>query len=63
MFEFAAVNPIIVFKPIIEQDFGQERFLTNDPTCLIEDGQFEPIEILTGITEYEFVFPAIGNTY
>lgn len=61
MFEFASVNPIIVFKPVIEQDFGQERFLIHDPTCLIEAGQFAPVEILTGITTYEFLFPAIGK--
>lgn len=61
MFEFATVNPIIVFKPVIEEDFGQERFLTHDPTCLMEAGQFAPVNILTGITEYEFLYPVIGK--
>lgn len=60
-FEFGRVNPIIVFKPVIEQDFGQERFLIDDPVCSMAAGQFEPVDILTGITQYEFLFPAIGN--
>ena len=61
MSEFDNINPIILFKPVIEQDFGQERFLVEDPTCSIESGDFAKVEILTGITEYEFLFPAISK--
>lgn len=61
MFEFAVSNPIILFKPVVELDFGQEMFLTHDPTCQIEDGQFPKVDILTGITEYEFLFPGISK--
>lgn len=61
MSEFDNINPIILFKPVIEPDFGQERFLTEDPTCAIENGDFAKVEILTGITEYEFLFPAISK--
>lgn len=59
MFEFDGGHPIILFKPVIERDFGQERFLTQDPNCMLKNGHFEKVEILTGITEYEFLYPAI----
>lgn len=59
MFEFAGGQPIILFKPVIEPDFGQERFLTQDPNCLLKNGHFPKVEILTGFTEYEFLNPAI----
>lgn len=59
MFEFSTGQPIILFKPVIERDFGQERFLTEDPTCLIRQGQFPKVDILTGLTQYEFVNPAV----
>lgn len=61
MFEFAITNPVILFKPVVEADFGQERFLTQDPTCSIENGDFAKVELLTGITEYEFLFPVISK--
>lgn len=59
MFEFSVGQPIILFKPIIERDFGQERFLTEDPTCFVRQGKFQKINILTGLTQYEFVNPAV----
>lgn len=59
MFEFDGGHPIMLFKPVVEPDFGQERFLTQDPTCAFERGQFAKVDILTGITEYEFLYPAV----
>lgn len=61
MFEFAKNQPIILYKPVIERDFGQERFLTEHPTCLIKEGKFQQVDILTGLTQYEFVNPAISE--
>lgn len=61
MSEFAKVNPIIIYKPVVEEDFGQERFLTHDPVCLMESGEFHHVPIIAGITEFEFLFPAIGK--
>lgn len=59
MFEFSKGQPIILYKPVIERDFGQQRFLTQHPTCLIHQGQFQKVDILTGLTQYEFVNPAV----
>ena len=58
MFEFGFGNPIILWKPVVEPDFGQERFLTEDPTTLFKRGDFARVPILAGITKY-FLDPAI----
>lgn len=59
MFEFGNGNPVLLFKPVIEPDFGQERFLTEDPTKVYQRGDFMRIPIISGITKDEFAFPAI----
>lgn len=63
MFEFGPGNPILLWKPVIEPDFGQERFLTDDPTKLFASGEFMHVPVLTGITKYEFLYPAIGKCH
>ncbi|RZC36118.1 COesterase domain containing protein, partial [Asbolus verrucosus] len=32
------IDPILIWKPVIEEDFGQERFLHDHPVRLIENG-------------------------
>ncbi|CAD7085435.1 unnamed protein product [Hermetia illucens] len=61
MFEFGNGNPVLLFKPVIEPDFGQERFLTADPTKVYQRGDFMRIPIISGITKDEFAFPAIST--
>lgn len=61
MFEFGPGNPIILWKPVIELDFGQQRFLTDHPVKLFKEGKFTQIPILAGITKYEFLHPAISK--
>lgn len=61
MFEFAGENPVLIWKPVVELDFGQERFLTDDPTKLFDLGQFAMVPVLSGITKYEFLYPAISE--
>lgn len=61
MFEFAQEHPIFLWKPIVERDFGQERFLIEDPTKLMQRGDFLKVPIMTGITEHEMVGAAVGN--
>lgn len=62
MFEFDSGNPIILWKPVIEADFGQERFLTDDPTKLFQRGDIARVPILAGITKYEILQPAISKS-
>lgn len=61
MFELHNAFPIIVWKPVVEHDFGQERFLTENPTKLFRQGRFYRVPVMTGVTEYEFLYPAIGK--
>ncbi len=61
MFEFSHGNPILIWYPVIEKDFGQERFLTENPTKLMRQGRFMRVPVIAGITEHEFLGPAIGE--
>ncbi|XP_045478007.1 uncharacterized protein LOC123683151 [Harmonia axyridis] len=48
------VEPVLVWKPVIEPDFGQERFLTDHPIKLALQGKFRKMPMLAGITNQEF---------
>ncbi|XP_054081120.1 juvenile hormone esterase [Zeugodacus cucurbitae] len=54
MFDFNW-NPILNWLPVIEEDFGQERFLVENPYKTIQSSNFQKVPIIIGITEYEFV--------
>lgn len=51
-------HPILKYFPVIEGDFGQERFLIEDPKVSFATGNFNKVPIITGITRDEFVGPA-----
>lgn len=59
MFEFGRQNPLILWKPVVERDFGQERFLIEDPVKSYQNGDFMKIPVITGMTKDEFVGPAL----
>lgn len=61
MFEFGRENPVLLWLPVVELDFGQERFLSDDPSVLFSLGRFERVPVLSGITKYEFLYPAISE--
>lgn len=61
MFEFGRENPILIWLPVVELDFGQERFLTDDPTKLFSLGKFARVPVIAGVTKYELLFPAISE--
>ncbi|XP_058065623.1 juvenile hormone esterase [Anopheles bellator] len=52
-------NPILLWKPIIEPDFGQERFLDRNPTEAFRKGDFMKVPLMAGITKDEFAGPAV----
>ncbi|XP_013102237.2 juvenile hormone esterase [Stomoxys calcitrans] len=60
MFEFGRSNPLILWKPVVEKDFGQERFLVEEPLRSYQNGDFMKIPIITGMTKDEFVGPALS---
>lgn len=59
LFDFGEGIPFLLWKPVIESDFGQERFLIEDPVDSFKNGNFMKIPIISGITRDEFVGPAI----
>uniref|UniRef100_A0A0K8VNL0 Carboxylic ester hydrolase n=1 Tax=Bactrocera latifrons TaxID=174628 RepID=A0A0K8VNL0_BACLA len=54
MFDFNW-NPVLNWLPVIEEDFGQERFLLENPYKTIQSSNFQRVPIIIGITEHEFV--------
>lgn len=55
------VMPIVIWYPVVEPDFGQERFLTEDPKISFAAGNFARIPIIAGVTQDEFamIIPGI----
>ncbi|XP_018321730.1 esterase FE4-like isoform X2 [Agrilus planipennis] len=51
-------HPILIWEPVIEPDFGQERFLTDLPLKLVAEGNFENVPLMTGVTTDEFSYAA-----
>ena len=47
---------ILYWLPVIEDDFGQERFLTEDPAKSFRSGNFNKAPVIAGRSEYEFEF-------
>lgn len=41
--------------PVIEPDFGQERFFKDDPNELFRKGNFSKVPSMIGITTDEFI--------
>ncbi|XP_002000246.2 juvenile hormone esterase [Drosophila mojavensis] len=51
-------HPVLNWLPVIEQDFGQERFLLEHPYKTALSGKFYKVPLITGITEFEFLSAA-----
>lgn len=52
--------PVMTWVPVVEQDFGQERFLTDEPNKLFAAGNFSKVNVMIGITADEYASPAAG---
>lgn len=52
--------PIMNWQPVVEPDFGQERFLTDEPNVLFSNGNFSRVPVIVGITADEFISPIAG---
>lgn len=61
LFDFGEGIPFLLWKPVIESDFGQERFLIEDPVDSFKNGNFMKVPLISGITRDEFVGPAISK--
>ncbi|XP_055854078.1 juvenile hormone esterase-like [Episyrphus balteatus] len=60
MFEIG-FYPLLNWSPVIEKDFGQERFLTEDPLKSFEKGDFQKIPLIIGRNKDEFARIAYYN--
>ncbi|KAJ8959086.1 hypothetical protein NQ318_022343 [Aromia moschata] len=54
--DYAELN----WSPVIEEDFGQERFLPEHPIKLIVNGKLKKVPLIIGLTKDEFGFMAPG---
>ncbi|XP_036329144.1 juvenile hormone esterase-like [Rhagoletis pomonella] len=59
LFTFGKDNPIYIYLPVIENDFGQARFLTETPKESLQRGAFAKVPILLGFTNGEFCQSAV----
>lgn len=50
------IDPVLLWTPVVEPDFGQERFLTEHPLRSVLRGNFAKVPILAGITDKEFSY-------
>lgn len=46
---------IVAFRTVAELDFGQERFLEDDPSKLFAEGNYHKVPIMIGRTDHEFI--------
>ncbi|XP_069355814.1 uncharacterized protein [Maniola hyperantus] len=61
--EFAH-NPIVIWSPVVERDYGQERFLTMQPLDAIREGKMHAVPYIISQTTDEFfwkAFTILGN--
>jgi len=52
---------ITQWVPVVEPDFGQERFFIEDPNETFRNGNFPRVPVIVGMTADEFVKPVEGN--
>ena len=46
----------MTWRPVIEKDFGQERFLSKNPDEVFSDPKISPKAVMIGITEDEMTY-------
>lgn len=53
-FQEVGSNPTLIWRPVIEPEHPGEKFLTDDPTKLFNEGKFRKVPFMVGISEEEF---------
>ena len=46
---------VVVWMPVVEADFGQERFFVEDPSATFRKGKFNKVPVIAGRTADEFI--------
>ncbi|KAF2903952.1 hypothetical protein ILUMI_02214 [Ignelater luminosus] len=63
-FRIFGTDPQFIWEPVIEPDFGQERFLVESPFTSVQCGRIADVPVMTGITSDELIFlaqPVVAN--
>ena len=53
----------MMWLPVVEKDFGQERFLVEDPNDSFREGRFQKVNVMVGVTSEEFIEPVAGKFF
>ncbi|CAG4972424.1 unnamed protein product [Colias eurytheme] len=53
-FEFGRFDPVLLWSPVVEPDFGQERFLTMQPDVAIRERKLHAVPNIISQTQDEF---------
>ncbi|VVD04718.1 unnamed protein product [Leptidea sinapis] len=56
-----SIDPILIWLPVVEQDFGQERFLEQHPLDVIKMGKLYSVPYIVSQTRDEFFWEAFSN--
>lgn len=54
MFDFGW-SPVLNWMPVIEKEFGQDRFIIEEPLDSFQHGRIQRIPLIVGMTKDEFV--------
>lgn len=52
---------MLPWQPVIEEDFGHTRFLTDQPETFFKDGNFARVNVMSGVSVDEFTSPVVGK--
>ncbi|XP_044730506.1 esterase E4-like [Chrysoperla carnea] len=53
-FQEIGQDPTLIWSPVIEPDHSGEKFLTEDPAKLFNEGRFMKVPFMAGVCEHEF---------
>ncbi|XP_063924662.1 esterase FE4-like [Zophobas morio] len=53
-------NPLLTYTPVIEKDYGQQRFIIEHPVKSIVNNNFQELPVLVGVTQNEFAFQTLN---
>lgn len=54
-------DPLSLFRPVVEPDFGQERFLDIEPMDAIREGKMHTVPYIISQTRNEFFWKAFSK--
>lgn len=52
---------VVIWMPVVEKDFGQDRFFSEEPSETIRKGTFNKVPVMIGRTTDEFISPVPGK--